>query len=62
MPQIASLPWPCWKMKTTIPNAMPSEIRFITTAFIASTTERNARISRMNVRMITNASTYGKLP
>ena len=45
-----------------IPNATPSETRFSNTAFSASTTERNARISRMNVSRTTNASTYRKFP
>ena len=55
-------PWPSWKMKTTIPNAAASESRFRITALIGSTIERNARVSRISVRIITNASTYGKLP
>ena len=45
-PQIASEPWPCWKMKTMIPYAAPSETRFKITAFSGSSNERNARASR----------------
>ena len=41
--QIACEPWPCWKMKTMIPNAAPSETRFRMTAF-------NGRISDLNAR------------
>ena len=44
-PQIASLPCPCWKMKTTMPYAAPSETRFRSTAFSGRMIERNARIS-----------------
>ena len=55
-------PWPFWKMKTMIPNAAPSEMRLRIAALIASTIERNARVSRMSVRIRTNASTYGKFP
>ena len=56
-PQIDSDPWPCWKMKTMIPNAAPSETRLSTTALIGSRIERNARISSTKVSRITNAST-----
>ena len=55
--QIASEPWPCWKMKTMIPNAAPSETRLRIAAFSGSTSERNARASRMNVSRTTNPST-----
>ena len=44
--QIASAPWPFWKMKTTIPYAAPSETRFRITAFSGRRIERKARISR----------------
>ena len=55
-------PWPSWKMKTMIPNAAASERRLRITALTASTIERNARVSRISVRITTNASTYGKVP
>ena len=55
-------PWPCWKTKTTIPNAAASETRLSSTALSASTSERNARASRIRVSTSTKASTYGKLP
>ena len=45
--QIASEPWPCWKMKTMIPYAAPSETRFSMTAFNGSMSDRNARASKM---------------
>src|SRR5207249_45386 len=61
-PQIASLPCPCWKMKTTTPKAHPSETRLSTTAFSGRTIERNARISSTNVSRMTKPRTYGKLP
>ncbi len=60
--QIASAPWPCWKMKTMIPKAAASEIRFRITALTARKTERNARIRRTKVSRITKASTYGNFP
>ncbi len=59
-PQMASDPWPCWKMKTMIPKAAPRESTFRITAFSGSTSERNARASRMKVRITTKASTSGK--
>ena len=60
--QIASEPWPCWKMKTMIPYAAPSETRFSITAFNGRMSERNARASSRYVSRITKPSTYGKLP
>ena len=60
--QISSAPWPFWKMKTTIPYAAPSEMRFRMTAFSGRRIERNARISRTYVSTITNSSTHWKLP
>ena len=60
-PQIDE-PSPCWKMNTTIPYAAASENRFSTTAFAARTIERNARVSRMSVRIITTAMAYGRNP
>ena len=39
-------PWPCWKMKTMIPYAAPSETRFSMTAFSGSSSERKARASK----------------
>ena len=50
-------PWPFWKMMTMSPNAAASERRLRITALTASTIERNARVSRISVRMSTNAST-----
>ena len=61
-PQIDSDPWPCWKMKTMIPNAAPSDTRLSSTALTGSSTDRKARISSTNVSRITNASTYGNFP
>ena len=55
-------PWPFWKMNTMIPNAAASEIRLRSAALIGSTIDRNARASRISVRITTNASTYGKFP
>ena len=48
-------PWPCWKTNTMIPKAAASESRFSTTALTASTTDRNARVSRIRVRIKTSA-------
>ena len=53
-------PWPCWKTNTTTPNAAASETRLSSTALTASTIERNARVSRIRVRISTRASTYGE--
>ena len=55
-------PWPHWKMITMIPNAAASEIRLSSTALTASTIDRNARVSRISVRISTNRMTYPKLP
>ena len=44
-------------MKTMIPNAAPSEMRFRMTALSGSTIDRNARISKTKVTRTTNAST-----
>ena len=60
--QIAFEPWPSWKMKTMIPNAAPSEMRFRIAALIGSTIERNARVRSRIVSSTTKPSTYGKLP
>jgi hypothetical protein len=49
-------PCPCWKTNTTIPKAATSESRFSSTALIASTIERNARVSRISVTIIKRAS------
>ena len=61
-PQIASEPFPFWKTITMIPNAAPSDRRLRMTAFTARNTERKARMRRMSVRMITNASMRGNFP
>jgi hypothetical protein len=55
--QIECAPWPCWKMKTTIPMAAASETRLRSTALSGRTSERKARASRISVRSATKAST-----
>jgi hypothetical protein len=46
IPQIPE-PCPSWKTMTTIPNAAASETRLRITALSGSTSDRNARASRM---------------
>jgi hypothetical protein len=60
--QIASEPCPCWKTKTMIPKAAPSEARLRTTALRGRNTDLNALIRRTNVSSTTNPRTSGNLP
>ena len=62
MPQIASEPWPCCQTRTSTPQAAATLSTFRMTAFSGSSSERNARASRMNVMTAISAIISGKLP
>ena len=62
MPQIALEPWPSCQNHVMRPKVAESDTRFSSSAFAASTTERNARASRMNVSTAMIANISGKLP
>src|SRR6185437_2339540 len=61
-PNIAIDPCPSWNTQVMTPYAAASEIRLNTTALSARTTDRKARVSRMNVAMAISDSISGKSP
>ncbi len=62
MPNMALEPWPSCQNHVSRPKAAPIEIRFSRTAFTASTSERNARVSSAIVSSAMTANISGKLP
>ncbi len=61
-PKMGIDPCPSWNTQVSTPYAAASEIRLKTTAFRASTTERNARASKMNVAIAISVSISGNMP
>ncbi len=62
MPKRAFEPWPSCQNQVSRPKVAASEIRFMATAFTASTSERNARVSSSRVASATRLNISGKLP
>ncbi len=62
MPQIASEPKPCCQTSTSTPQAAATLRTLSTIAFSGSSSDRNARASRMNVVIVISAIISGKLP
>jgi len=52
---------PHWKTQTITPNVAESESTFITIALTGSTTEPNARNSRMNVASAVSRAIHGRV-
>ena len=61
-PNIAIDPCPSWNTQVMTPYAAASEIRLNATAFAASRTDRNARVSRRKVVAASTASSTGNSP
>ncbi len=62
IPKIASEPRPCCQIRTTTPQAAATLRMLSTIAFSGSSSERNARASRMKVVIVISAIISGKLP
>ena len=62
MPQSTSEPWPSCQTIASTPQAAATLATFRTTAFSGSSSERNARASRMKVTIAISAIISGKLP
>ena len=62
IPQIRFEPWPSCQISVITPHDAATLITLRMTAFSGSSSERNARASRMNVRTAMIAIIAGKLP